>query len=251
MNKLWKVGVIVCALVSIVAIGFAINFFNEKEQLHALKLVVEKKLTETLDAKYQVETELSDTIAEKVALEAKAMELEAKVTDLKRRLEEERILKDTLVTQLDEKEKEIAELKDTIGQTTEEKETFMRRISQLEGQRDTLKTQLDKLRSAKKSLEERLKELMSSPDVDLKKIVVTSDNQNLRGTVLAVNSEFDFVVINLGQDHGIKTGKVLTIYRAGQRVGDIRVARTYEAMSIADILPGTVKIQEGDMVKSN
>ncbi|MEA3560359.1 MAG: hypothetical protein U9R31_01110 [Candidatus Omnitrophota bacterium] len=55
------------------------------------------------------------------------------------------------------------------------------------------------------------------------------------GRVLTVNKEYEFVVINLGQRDGIKTGMPFTVYRGGEAVAKLEVLEAHPKISAADI----------------
>src|ERR1043166_667852 len=75
---------------------------------------------------------------------------------------------------------------------------------------------------------------------------------SLRGTVLAVNQAYDFVVLNLGKRQGLQPNADLLIYRGGTRIGKLRVSSVEPATGIGDIVTSTlargVQVQPGDTV---
>lgn len=75
---------------------------------------------------------------------------------------------------------------------------------------------------------------------------------SLRGTVLAVNQAYNFVVLNLGKRQGLQPNADLLIYRGGTRIGKLRVSSVEPATGIADIVTSTlargVQVQPGDTV---
>jgi uncharacterized protein (DUF3084 family) len=85
--------------------------------------------------------------------------------------------------------------------------------------------------------------------VDLEKIVVTPD-QPAKGRVLSVDADTEFLIFDLGAEHGIKQGDVLGVYRGDQYLGDIRVSRAQADMSAADFIPpfSSRKVRKNDTV---
>lgn len=77
-------------------------------------------------------------------------------------------------------------------------------------------------------------------------------NPNLRGTVLAVNQAYNFVVLNLGGREGIEANSELLVLRGGTLIGRIRVSSVEPATAIGDIinntLQGGTQVQPGDSV---
>lgn len=74
----------------------------------------------------------------------------------------------------------------------------------------------------------------------------------LEGRVLAVNPNWNFVVLNIGDRQGVVTNSSLIIKRGGNLVGRLRVTSVEPSTSIADIQAGSVPkgsyVQPGDVV---
>ncbi|MGE0268984.1 MAG: hypothetical protein AB7S78_11080 [Candidatus Omnitrophota bacterium] len=67
------------------------------------------------------------------------------------------------------------------------------------------------------------------------------------GRVLSVDIETEFVVINLGEKHGLQKGLFLSVYRGNEYLGDIKVTRTQDEMAAADLVPPL----SGKMLRKN
>lgn len=74
---------------------------------------------------------------------------------------------------------------------------------------------------------------------------------SLIGRVTQVNRDFDFVIVDLGANHGIAPGQELEVVREQGVVARVRVEKVQENLSSATPLPGSDKatIQEGDVVR--
>ncbi len=77
-------------------------------------------------------------------------------------------------------------------------------------------------------------------------------NPGIRGTVLAVNQAYNFVVLNLGGRQGLEANAEMLVLRGGTLIGKIRVSSVEPATAIGDIVgsslaPG-VQVQPGDTV---
>jgi multidrug efflux pump subunit AcrA (membrane-fusion protein) len=74
----------------------------------------------------------------------------------------------------------------------------------------------------------------------------------LQGKVLAYNPGWNFVVVNLGDKAGLKSGVQMVVTRSGAMVGKIKVTTVEPSTAIADVLPGTLargdSVQPGDTV---
>lgn len=71
----------------------------------------------------------------------------------------------------------------------------------------------------------------------------------LTGTILEVNKEQKFVVIDLGEDVGIKVGDTLKVYKQGKVIGTIEVIQVRQSISACDIKEEIKAIEAGDIVK--
>lgn len=71
-----------------------------------------------------------------------------------------------------------------------------------------------------------------------------------RGEVLSVNREFNFVIVNLGSNNGIREGAPLVLYRNGEATGELRVDMVDDTISAAAVLKAPAQeIQIGDEVR--
>ncbi len=71
----------------------------------------------------------------------------------------------------------------------------------------------------------------------------------VEGVVLAVNKENNFVVIDLGQNTGIKMGDTFRVYRQGKAIATIEVIQVRESVSACDIREEIASIEVGDTIR--
>lgn len=69
------------------------------------------------------------------------------------------------------------------------------------------------------------------------------------GRVLEINKEDKFVIIDLGQDVGIKIGDTLKVYKQGKAIGTIEVVQVRQTISACDIKEEIIAIEAGDIVR--
>lgn len=74
----------------------------------------------------------------------------------------------------------------------------------------------------------------------------------VRGTVLAVNQAYNFVVLNLGGRQGVEPNAEMLVLRDGTLIGRIRVSSVEPSTAIGDIVTSSlergVQVQPGDIV---
>ena len=57
------------------------------------------------------------------------------------------------------------------------------------------------------------------------------------GRILSVDTDTEFVIVNLGEKDGIKRNMFLSVYRGKEYLGDIQITRVQPEMSAADFVP--------------
>jgi hypothetical protein len=65
-----------------------------------------------------------------------------------------------------------------------------------------------------------------------------------------INNQYKFVVVNIGQQDGLKIGDTLTVMRDKNAIARVRVSKFYDSMAACDIdwLQDGAAIQQGDFV---
>lgn len=74
--------------------------------------------------------------------------------------------------------------------------------------------------------------------------------RDLTGKVSAVDPKWDFVILDIGANHGLLKNGELTISREGKLIARVKVSRVETDYAIANVMPGFKKseIREGDVV---
>lgn len=72
----------------------------------------------------------------------------------------------------------------------------------------------------------------------------------LKGSIVAVDPKFDFVVLDIGENQGVKERGELLVNRKGKLVGRVKISSVEPNRSVANIMPGwrQDQIMEGDQV---
>jgi hypothetical protein len=128
--------------------------------------------------------------------------------------------------------------------------------TELQAQLDDARRQLDGAEREKLLFSEKMQSLerRSSQLEDEKKrrVITGSGRVGVRGTVLAVNQVYNFVVLNLGARQGVEPNSEMLVLRDGSFIGKIRISSVEPATAIGDIVTSTVargvQVQPGDIV---
>lgn len=232
MSKSGKTITVFLLVISILLLCLTIItiFFFQKER--EMRKFAEVKLQGAQENAIDLEANLKEAKKQAFLFEEKTKEAEERINGLMDDLELEKGLRE--------------EMK---AENTSLKEM-------LEGQNESREVLFQDLIDAKEkiaALEKQLKESFEVPPSGQKEIfaenpAVTSEVPE--GMVLSINRENNFIIFNLGKKDGIKEGMVLSVLRNAQRLGDVRVTRVQEDMSVADLVPPLTnsKVRKDDKV---
>jgi hypothetical protein len=202
------------------------------------------------------EKELKTREASLAAEKTKLAEREKKTADAGSQLEKIENEKVELQTKLQTNESEIA----TLRKQLEEKQPGSvnpgaASTEELQAQLDEARQQLDSAEREKVFLSEKLQlsqQRSSQLEDEKKRRAVGSGKIGVRGTILAVNQAYNFVVLNLGGRHGVEPHSEMLIVRDGTFIGKIRISSVEPATAIGDIITSSlargVQVQPGDIV---
>lgn len=70
-----------------------------------------------------------------------------------------------------------------------------------------------------------------------------------KGTILTVNKDSNFVIIDLGEDAGVKSGNTFKVYRGTDNIAAIKVIKTSKSVAACDIEQEKKPIKIGDMIR--
>ena len=150
--------------------------------------------------------------------------------------------------------KEQIKLQDVFKDTLDKKEGLQRKIEDAENILQQKATAFKELQFELTKTIEGGKRIIAdeSASVELPPIVVKPGApglKGLRGEVIAVNREEEFVVIDLGEASGLKPGDLLKIVRRDREIATVEVIETRKEISAANIkeIIGGLTIQEGDV----
>ena len=164
-------------------------------------------------------------------------------------------------------QKEKADLQAKLDANQQEMASLQKRVGEapsadLQAQVDDLRRQLDSAEKEKTFLAQKIQDAQehaSQPKETNKRREntvahreITSGRTGVRGTVLAYNQAYNFVVLNLGARNGVETNSEMLVLRDGTLIGKIRISSVEPATAIGDIITNSlergVQVQPGDTV---
>lgn len=265
-------------VIAVLAVLLTLSLFltiqmNNARQLAEREREELKKENETLSLK------VSESESENASLKEKLASLEKEsetVSRAKEALQKKYSLLDKERTQLEERVKTLtaqlqnvsglpAALEKKILEMQKENARLQEKISSLD---TALKEKILQISNVRKELEaktavqsstEAKKEVPEEKKtaVELAPIVVKPQSENLKSTaslptfaqIVSVNRENNFVVIDQGQDSGIKVGQTFQVFQKDQPVATIKTIQLRRSLAACEIRRESSPIAIGDAVR--
>lgn len=205
------------------------------------------------------ERELKEREAAVAFASAKFGEARTKIASAEAELVKAQKEKNDLVAKLRENETEIVQLLKRIeeaeGKSAVGANPPTASRASLQAQLEDAMKQLDAGEREKALLSDKLRasrERSTQPETEKKRRLPGGGNPGIRGTVLAVNQAYNFVVLNLGSRQGVEANSEMLVLRGGSFIGKIRISSVEPATAIGDIIASSlahgVQVQPGDTV---
>lgn len=241
---------------------------NLTQQLTDLQLKSDKAMEEGRKLELQMKT-VTDSRAD---LERRLVYNEKLAETLSEDLVREKRDKKAIVEQMENLRTENFELKSRLMSLGDKKTSLETKLVDLQQEREVLAKRLAELDQV---LQERVDQIIQVKDdiktvraqakeatakdskvVSLQPIIVKASDEApakkapTAGQVLAINEENNFVIIDLGEEDGVKVGQTFSIYRNTQKIATVEVIQSRKEISAADIknISSGAKIKVGDMV---
>lgn len=241
--------VFVVLMFSVAAI--AVFFFMKELDAHQM---AESKVEQLQAVEAKLNADLKAAQDQITLLDGKRKDAEATIENLQQEVDLQRNAKE-------EVQKQNSTLQENLQKEVQAKEEVRSRLTQdLQAAQDkynAIKSELDKALAHNKELEAAKAAVQSSMQtlptadvsptsvsesapaeagIELGKIVV-NPSPNGKGKVISVDSDTDFVIVSLGEKDGVAKGDLLSIFRGGEYLGDVKVSRVLAQMSAADFVP--------------
>ena len=195
--------------------------------------------------------------AEAVAAIAKATEVESKIAKAESDLVQLQTEKTNLQNKLQAAQDEVSSLQSRMEDTTAKspENPGAASATELQAQLDEARHQLESAERENTFLSDRIRaaeERSTQLEEEKKRRNPSGGKAGLRGTVLAVNQAYNFVVLNLGGRQGVEPNAEMLVLRDGTLIGKIRVSSVEPSTAIGDIITSSlasgVEVQPGDIV---
>jgi chromosome segregation ATPase len=252
MKALVKIAPIVIALASLVSFYFAYSLGNQRTGLRTELASTKSDLQQTQTKLGNTQKELTDTTAtlrqrDNDLAQTKA-NLDAEKTKFalkERELEQANAAKQAA-------EQQVAQLKDQIAASEKAMADLKEKLEGLDVVNiEDLTKKLQAITDENKVLADKLAVLTTEKDQLEKKLVdATTTPADLRGKVALANSQWNFLVMDLGREKRVQPNSQFLVYRDNLLIAKAKVTSVYPNSSVADLMPGftTRAPQAGDLV---
>lgn len=274
MAKLLKPMVVVLLILSIISLVLAIMVFNEREILKGRADILVSSVGD-------IANNLQYTDLNRAALEdydrmrtpLNQLSVHAELTfqdlmDTRQDLENTRLdLEQTQeeLRQAEDRAQRNLERAQAAEQLAEENAAEAARANQqlrtVEGERDSLLSRVDdmeiqiaQMQDEKLELEERIIDQQALIEEYEAEIFAEAGEvgtpEGLRGEIIQVNTDWNFVILNVGSAQGLTTNTEMLVHRGDEMIGRVRVSDVREATAVAEIMPDWSRrsLQRGDNV---
>lgn len=151
-----------------------------------------------------------------------------------------------------------------LGKLQEEKVGLERKFDEMGllledkfSQINELKQKIEAIRGGGEAQTSQLTPQPKKGSVELPPIVVHPQTEfpsqqpivNRPARVIAINKDYNFVIVDLGEDEGINVGQALQVYRDQQAIAIVEVVQVRKSIAACDIKNEVASIAVGDMVR--
>jgi hypothetical protein len=269
---------IVVILVSLALSGVGFYLFQQ-EQLK--RLYLEQRLSELTLKQKETETELK--VSEKLTyeLQYKLEQSKSQIDTLNNELQKEKAARTQDLARLEQTRQELEQqkssrwdLENRVNLAQQDTRKAVDRLKELDSKKRELESKVKELEFKVKDLEARsqrveLGKIVVSPEtiesisppqekteiiqpqpMEAKKEMSVKAAQGLVGSILIINRDYNFAVINLGSKDGVNLADVFSVYHNNNYLGDIKVEKVHDSMSAAGFVSAGIKdrVSEGDKV---
>lgn len=250
--------IIIGVSVALLGLSAILGVLNTNKST-ALRAAAARSETARTDSERVHTAREKDLKAKEAAALAKVNENQSKVAASEADVVKAQTEKSEFDAKLHANEAEIADLKQklegAVAQTVMPGAPPVAGAVDLQAQLTDLKQQLEAAEREKSLLTDKIRtsqDRSEQLEKEKKSRAAAAGNPTIRGTVLAVNQAYNFVVLNLGGRQGLQANAEMLVLRDGSLIGKIRISSVEPATAIGDIVSSSlgrgVQVQPGDTV---
>jgi flagellar biosynthesis chaperone FliJ len=244
----------ICLIVAIVAglAAGAVSFFK-----------VQDIITTTRQARDDYNGKWTNEVSAHTKTKATLKKTTADLETTKKDLDQTRVALDAANTKVSELDKQNTDLTAKLEKASADRDTAQQELERWRGVGVTPDQVRGMIADLEKTRKERAALITENKVVSANRDDWRSKYENLvgtngpvplpdglRGKILAVDPKYDFVVLDIGEDQGVKKRGEMMVDRNGKLLGKVRIYSVQKDRCVANIMPGWNRgeILEGDEV---
>jgi hypothetical protein len=149
-------------------------------------------------------------------------------------------------------------LEKSIVRLSQEKDKIEGKLGKTE---TIIQSKIDEIWEIKDDLDRSIRETQGAPssEVELPPIVVSSNGEAMsyntgttpgfNGKVISMNEANNFVIVNIGENKGVRLGDSLSVYRDSKYIARLEVIQVRKDISAADLKDQWSKVKVGDIIR--
>ena len=148
-------------------------------------------------------------------------------------------------------------LEKSISRLTDDKKNIEKKLVETD---NVIQGRIDEIWQIKQDLDKRFDSLpKDTKEIELPPIIVNSGAPGQakaqprlakhEGEIVSINDENNFVIVDMGQQDGIKVGDVFKVYRAAKEIASLEVIQVRRDIAAADIKEKVTGLRVGDQVR--
>jgi len=254
------------------------------------KTDLELQLSSVREELRKMQLSNEQVLREKSALELDMTGLNRDKQDLKRQIEYNQKIMDSVTSELVREKNDKLQIENTLKTIKNENYVLRRQIKALSNRKVELEKKISELQFVNEGLISKtdqvdtlLKDKLAQIDniknqityaqrpesidrsdsrevnkgpVTLSPIVIRPPDTSAKvdgsqriGKVSAINKDNNFVIVNMGEDSGLKVGDIFQVYRDNKAIANLEVIQVRKAIAACDIKKEAVAIRVGDIVR--
>lgn len=152
-------------------------------------------------------------------------------------------------------------LEKTIARLSDDKENIQRKLIESES---VIQSRIDDIWKIKQNIDQRVQSMPTGNEnqVELAPIIINANpssesvvddtpatKTNDQAHIVSINSDNNFVIIDMGEKDGIKMGDTFRAYRGSKEIARLEVIQLRRDIAAADIKKKSMQLQVGDLVR--
>ncbi len=230
---------------------------DEKELL----AVAKKAVTDEQNKLNQLKTDLATATTEKGTAQTSRDQISAKLTETEQQIKRQAAQVMTLEQDLEKMKIERDEITllvekafppgspiRTVDELQKALQMLKDQLAEANGKKSTLEGAIQQAQTQMVTAEKQVRE-QEAYQVDRAKTIALN---GLEATVIAVNRNFGFVMVNAGQNLGVKMDSSMLVKRGQERIARLQIKELSPDVLVADVVPSSiaqgVRVLPGDKV---